>query len=123
MNPENIPFDEALLLQYLDILGYEGLELSFKTFKEMAPRYYLELQHAQKIKDETEIRRVAHKLKGSCSTLGLNRLAQALQSVERDAWSCTELSSLLQELEQQIQADVARCEAWLERQKPECKPT
>ena len=84
MNTQTTYLDYELLNQYLEILGPEGLGASVALFKQMAPEYLTGIQRLGECSNEVEVRRSAHKIKGSCRALGFIRLEQSMQEIERD---------------------------------------
>lgn len=116
MNTQTTHLDYELLTQYLEILGPEGLASSVATFKEMAPQYLEEFKGLVNTQNEVEVRRSAHKIKGSCRALGFIRLGQSMQEVEKDDWAFVDLPARIQTWEEQLSKDVMQLEQWLSQQ-------
>jgi HPt (histidine-containing phosphotransfer) domain-containing protein len=61
----------------------EMRERLLATFQESLPQCVSEIAEAMERGDRAEVRRVAHKLKGSSATLGATRLGAACLALER----------------------------------------
>ncbi|WP_157981313.1 Hpt domain-containing protein [Aliidiomarina sanyensis] len=116
MNTQTTYLDYELLNQYLEILGPEGLGASVATFKQMAPEYLTEFKGLVNAQNEVEVRRSAHKIKGSCRALGFIRLGQSMQEIERDEWVFTDLPARVEAWEAQLAKDLEQLEHWLAQQ-------
>ena len=71
------------MTQLRESLTVEMRERLLATFEESLPQAISEISGALSRGDKEELRRVAHKLKGSSATLGASRLAGACLALER----------------------------------------
>lgn len=104
--------DQQLLSMHRQVFGQARLDKLFEQFQEQAGRLLAQLEEALQADDLYEVGELAHKLTGSCQTLGLieaARQAQALGHASRleEGADC---SALLAELQGALQRtlDVAR---------------
>lgn len=105
-------FDFTLLRQYYDILGKEGVAQSLVTFNRLIPEYIQELQSLI-CEDETLFRRQAHKIKGSCRSLGFLRLGKLMEFLERETWTWDEAKTKVEQFAEFVQPDQQAVETWL----------
>ncbi|WP_194757016.1 Hpt domain-containing protein [Aliidiomarina indica] len=116
MHSKDAQLDTELLQQYVEILGVEGISASFSTFEKMCPEYLNELKSVVATENETAIRQCAHKMKGSCRSLGFIRLGQSMEVIEKGQWSLEQLQTRIDAWENMLQADVKAARAWLDQQ-------
>lgn len=105
--------DWALLKQYQGILGMQGIADSFKMFVEVLPDYESELKQLITSKDEAAVRSQAHKIKGSCRSLGFKRLGEIMQFIEKESWQWPELEAQIAQWPLHYAADTAIVAEWL----------
>lgn len=108
---ENIDF--ALLEQYLEIIGQDGVTESLTTFERLMPEYLAELVVYLEQQDENEFRRQAHKVKGGCRSLGFWRLGAKMQYLERESWNWQEAKAIIDEWQDALQVDLQQVHRWL----------
>lgn len=111
-NSESINF--GLLNQYYELLGKSGLAESVSTLEHLMPDYYAELKQCAEQTDDTGFRRQAHKIKGACRSLGLARLGDIMQVLERDEWSWNDVEKMLAQWELWLEQDINAVKTWLE---------
>ena len=111
----NHDIDWQLLQQYREILGESGLQESVKMFTDIAPKYYAELEQHIVQQDEASVRSQAHKLKGSCRSLGFQRLGLTMAFIEKEQWQWQELAAQMQQWLPWFHQDTAIVNAWLQR--------
>lgn len=104
--------DFTLLRQYYDILGKEGVSQSLITFNRLIPEYIQELQSLM-LEDEKLFRRQAHKIKGSCRSLGFLRLGKLMEFLEQETWTWDEAKTKVEQFVEALQPDQHAAEAWL----------
>jgi|GEM_PF-397892 len=109
--------DTALLQQYLELLGVSGLAASMATFKELIPGYFEALLSFIEQRDEKATRSQAHKIKGSCRSLGFTRLGEPMRFIEQEAWEWNEPEVKLDNWLVHFESDYAQAIDWLNQQK------
>ncbi|RUO23593.1 hypothetical protein CWE08_02810 [Aliidiomarina iranensis] len=105
--------DWALLQQYQQILGIQGIADSFTMFLQVLPDYQAELERLVATRDEAAVRSHAHKIKGSCRSLGFQRLGEEMQFIEKEPWQWGQVESLIAEWPHHYSADTTMVENWL----------
>ncbi|WP_113907146.1 Hpt domain-containing protein [Aliidiomarina celeris] len=105
--------DTHLLEQYVDMLGYEGVQASLSTFRSLMPDYYDELETFVAVKDSASVRRQAHKMKGACRSLGFVALAKYMEQIEKDAWQWGFVNDVLEKWPTEVSQDIVLVEQWL----------
>lgn len=109
----NAGIDWALLEQYQQMLGTAGLAESVQMFFTMGPEYFAELTALHQARDEANFRKQAHKLKGSCRSLGFQRLGNAMQRFEKDDWQWQDIGAEIEQWPHHFAADTAIVQEWL----------
>lgn len=109
--------DTTLLQQYMELLGASGLAASMATFKELIPDYFEALLNFIEQRDEKATRSQAHKIKGSCRSLGFSRLGEPMRFIEQEAWEWNELEAKLGGWSGNFESDYAQAIDWLNQQK------
>jgi two-component system aerobic respiration control sensor histidine kinase ArcB len=112
----NAEIDWVLLEQYRDILGAEGIQESIRMFLQMAPEYFAELTGFYTQQNEAKLRRQAHKLKGSCHSLGFKRLGESMQLIEKEDWQWQDVGHELEQWPHCFAADTTIVNEWLVQQ-------
>jgi len=84
------PLDRATIAQLRDTLTDEMRASLIGTFEQSLPACLANIEQAAANGDQGELRRVAHLLKGSCATLGAERLRVACVRLERTGRDCDE---------------------------------
>lgn len=113
MHGKDNQLDTELLQQYVEILGKEGIAASFNTFESMCPEYLVELRGLIQSENDTAIRQCAHKMKGSCRSLGFIRLGQSMEVIEKEQWTNEQLEARVEAWEPMLHEDIAAAKAWL----------
>ncbi|TRW50349.1 hypothetical protein FM042_05835 [Aliidiomarina halalkaliphila] len=116
MQGKDAQLDTELLQQYVEILGKEGIAASFITFESMCPQYLQELHGLMGLENETAIRQCAHKMKGSCRSLGFIRLGQSMEVIEKEQWTMAQLEARVSAWGPMMHEDIAAAKAWLANQ-------
>ncbi|CAH0529568.1 TMAO reductase system sensor histidine kinase/response regulator TorS [Vibrio hippocampi] len=80
--------DEAVLQQDLEILGYARMSSIVDAFDNSCEQLLQELDAAALARNDSLIRSLAHKLKGSAGSLGLQRLYQLTLDIETSSSHC-----------------------------------
>lgn len=112
----NAGIDWVLLEQYRDILGAEGIQESIQMFFTVAPEYFAELNGFYTEQNEAKLRSQAHKLKGSCRSLGFKRLGESMQIIEKDDWQWQDVGNELDQWPHRFATDTAIVNEWLVKQ-------
>lgn len=81
--PEQERVDLRLLTIHRQVFGQLRLRTLFEQFKEQADGLLVQLEDALQLDDLYEVGELAHKLAGSCSTLGLVEVARLATALER----------------------------------------
>lgn len=105
--------DWALLKQYQGILGMQGIADSFQMFLEVLPDYEAELMKLLASKNEAGLRSQAHKIKGSCRSLGFQRLGEVMQFIEKESWQWPEVQAQIAKWPLYYAEDTAIVAEWL----------
>lgn len=110
---EKSVIDTELLQQYVDTLGIEGVKATLKTFDGIIQSYAKLLHQAAKNRNEDELRKQAHKVKGACSSVGLTALSKMMERVEKEDWDWPVVERLLIEWADAVVPHRQQIEAWL----------
>lgn len=86
----NSVIDWDLINQYRSLLGADGLNDSVAMLQQVMPDYLAELHAAVNAQDERKTRSQAHKIKGSCRSLGLLRVGEVMAWLEKEPWQWPE---------------------------------
>lgn len=105
--------DWALLTQYQEILGTQGISDSFQMFLKVLPDYQAEFEQLVLAQNEPGVRSQAHKIKGSCRSLGFKRLGEIMQFIEKEAWQWQEVEAHIAQWPHHYAVDTAIVEEWL----------
>jgi|TARA_R100000781_G_scaffold66410_3_gene41947 histidine phosphotransfer protein HptB len=110
---EKSDIDTELLQQYLDTLGAEGIQATLTTFDGIIQSYAKLLHQAAKERNEDELRKQAHKVKGACSSVGLTALSKTMERVEKEDWEWPVAERLLIEWADAVIPHRQQIDAWL----------
>ncbi|MCH8501355.1 MAG: Hpt domain-containing protein [Aliidiomarina sp.] len=87
--------DWDLIGQYRSLLGATGLADSVAMLQRVMPQYIDELQTHVASQNEKATRAQAHKMKGSCRSLGLNRVGLVMEWLEKESWQWSDVEETL----------------------------
>ena len=114
MNPhpnEEPLLDEPFLAELAVDIGADGVVEAVRIFLQDAPARATRWQHS-----ELALRREAHALAGSARAVGLARLGEAANMVQRTVESGAPANAARQHLEKLLADSVAALDAWLATQ-------
>ncbi|MCK7459082.1 Hpt domain-containing protein [Idiomarina aminovorans] len=110
---EKSAIDTELLQQYLDTLGVQGIQSTLTTFDGIIQGYAKLLHQAAKSRNEDELRKQAHKVKGACSSIGLTALAKMMEEIEKENWEWPVAERKLIEWADAVIPHRQQIDAWL----------
>lgn len=110
---EKSAIDTELLQQYVDTLGVEGVNSTLATFDGIIQSYAQLLHQAAKSRNEDELRKQAHKVKGACGSVGLTALSEIMEKVEKEDWEWPVAERLLIEWADAVIPHRRQIDAWL----------
>ncbi|RUO19556.1 Hpt domain-containing protein [Aliidiomarina haloalkalitolerans] len=103
----NQAIDWDLINQYRTLLGHDGLNDSIAMLQRVMPDYVVELKAAVVARDERTTRSQAHKIKGSCRSLGLMRVGEVMAWLEKEQWQWQEVDETVAAWPAQFEQDSA----------------
>lgn len=87
--------DWDLIGQYRSLLGATGLADSVAMLQRVMPEYIEELRVQVASQNEKATRAQAHKMKGSCRSLGLHRAGLVMEWLEKESWQWSEVEKTM----------------------------
>lgn len=115
MTQERI-LDTQLLSQYRESLGDDGLRATLTTFDQIIQSYANLLHQAAAKKNEEELRSQAHKVKGACNSVGLIKLAEMMERLEKEDWNWSQAERLLIDWADSVIPHRQQLEQWIEEE-------
>ena len=107
--------DDALLSQYADVLGNDGVRDMLAMFNTTVVTYLAELQTCVKQQNEAELRQQAHRLKGALRSVGMQSLSARMAYCEKEAWTWPQVENEVAQLAAELPLHQQTIEDWLRR--------
>lgn len=114
-NQDYAVLDVDFLEQMLDTIGYDQLEQNLELFEKLIAEYMQILDSVLCAKDQDEIGKQAHKIKGAAASMGLNhiqKIANLIQITDSPAW-WENLDDRVEQLKHACEDDLQVLKQWM----------